>query len=288
MRTILILFGLLFSVAAFGQQQMFLRGSAAGSGDVAILDGTPTPDIAYCACWLVTAYAGPILRVRRDSDNTEQDIDRSGQDIDQASLTAFCSGANCFVTTLYDQTGGGQDATQAVAGEQPKIYDSVTGIVLDTGFPALNFTDNLTQNLTLPGLTNQTFNSYFLTSTSDESYVYMVRGSQTSAPWGYVALRNSPLTTFVNYQGASSLYVNNVLESPANRGEVYTATNGRKIIVHYGSTGTELVEWNFGNYGNNTEISYTGNLYGIIHFFTDQSATQTATHDALNAYFSIY
>jgi hypothetical protein len=49
-----------------------------------------------------------IVRLRRDSDNTEQDFATlSNGNLDVASISTFKSAANLFVVTLYDQTGNG-------------------------------------------------------------------------------------------------------------------------------------------------------------------------------------
>lgn len=67
-------------------------------------------------------YGGPLMRVRRESDNAEQDIyfTLSGL-LDTAQLLSFCSATNCFVVDWYDQGPSGNDATQANASRQPQI-----------------------------------------------------------------------------------------------------------------------------------------------------------------------
>jgi hypothetical protein len=76
------------------------------------------------------------MRLRRASDNTEQDIGFNGIDLDTTSLTAFCTGTDCFIHTWYDQSGNADDLVQTTNALQYKIYDSATGIVLDNGKPA--------------------------------------------------------------------------------------------------------------------------------------------------------
>lgn len=56
---------------------------------------------------LLTSYTGPWLRVRRSSDNAEQDCTTV------ASILAFCGAGNGFVVTIYDQTGLVDDLTQS-------------------------------------------------------------------------------------------------------------------------------------------------------------------------------
>ena len=96
---------------------------------------------AYSLRQLDVDYAGSAIRVRRASDNAEQDIGFDGNgDLDTTALATFCSGTDGFVKVWYDQAGA-NDATQTTTGSQPKIYDSVTGVVTENGKPAVQFDD---------------------------------------------------------------------------------------------------------------------------------------------------
>jgi len=110
--------------------------------------GSLMPDIYGDAFWalvdsavikLSLRYLGGTncVKVRRDSDDQEQDIGFSGSSIDATALDTFCSGANGYVKTWYDQSANAYEFTQADTTKQPKIYDSATGIVLENGKPAL-------------------------------------------------------------------------------------------------------------------------------------------------------
>lgn len=68
-------------------------------------------------------YAGPLLRVRRSSDNAETDIGSIGTGPDTAALLAFVGAGSGYVTTWYDQIGAGH-ATQATAGLQPRVVNA--------------------------------------------------------------------------------------------------------------------------------------------------------------------
>lgn len=86
------------------------------------------PSAHYWAVWscarrLVDTYTGPLIRVRRASDNAEQDIGftASGghQVLDEDALTAFIGSSTWYVVTAYDQSLSGFDVSQATAGSQP-------------------------------------------------------------------------------------------------------------------------------------------------------------------------
>ena len=108
-------------------------------------------------------YSGFAIRVRRASDNTEQDIGFTGNDLDTTSLSTFCSGTDGFVTTWYDQSGQAFDATQTTNSRQPKIYDSINGITQDTrGNNALEFDAGLLQYFQFPTAVEDKLQSFVL------------------------------------------------------------------------------------------------------------------------------
>ena len=83
---------------------------------------------AYSLRLLSSTYSGNAIKVRRASDNTEQDIGFSNNELDTSSLETFCSGTDGFVTTWYDQSGNSYNITQATAADQPKIVSSGTSL----------------------------------------------------------------------------------------------------------------------------------------------------------------
>jgi hypothetical protein len=95
------------------------------SAFVGLLDTVPGALAAYSfARKLRLAYSGSLIRLRRSSDNAESDFGANALgDLDTASITTWLSGANGFITTVYDQSGNGYDLTQATAGAQPS-YDA--------------------------------------------------------------------------------------------------------------------------------------------------------------------
>jgi len=96
-----------------------------GSGAQLLLDTYPGAAAAYSLRKLRSGYTGPCIRVRRFSDNAEQDFTAS--EVGDGTLVSFLSGASGFVTTLYDQSGNGRDATQTVASNQPRMRQDAGG-----------------------------------------------------------------------------------------------------------------------------------------------------------------
>lgn len=89
-----------------------------------LLDAYPGAAAAYSVRKLRNAYTGSAIRVRRSSDNAESDIGFSSGNLDTSALTTFCGAGDGFVTTWYDQSGNGYNATQSTAANQPQIVSS--------------------------------------------------------------------------------------------------------------------------------------------------------------------
>jgi len=106
--------------------------------DGLLLNFIPDSEVGYSLRKINITYSGPCIRVRRDSDNVENDIFFNGVDLDISSLVAFCSGASGYVVTWYDQSGNTNDLTQLVSAEQPQIVS--LGVTLsENGKPCLQF-----------------------------------------------------------------------------------------------------------------------------------------------------
>lgn len=79
--------------------------------------------IIWCGlrAYSVSTIGANAIRLRRDSDNTEQDfVTVAGGGLDLAGITSFKGAANLFITKLYDQIGTNH-FTQATAGFQPSF-----------------------------------------------------------------------------------------------------------------------------------------------------------------------
>ena len=108
---------------------------------------------AYSLRQLSTTYTGNAIRVRRASDNTEQDIGFVDGELDTASLTTFCSATDGFVTTWYDQSRSANNVIQSTAAYQPKIVSSGSVITVN-GYQVIQYdgsNDNLGTSLTATG-----------------------------------------------------------------------------------------------------------------------------------------
>ena len=129
---------------------------------------------AYSVRKLRTAYTGSAMRIRRHSDNVEQDIgfDSNG-DLDTAAITSFVGANSASVVTWYEQSGQAStyNLTQPTTSRQPRITDSSGNVFTLNGKPAIDDTNNSAARLSFntsfgqaPSGINQPFHTFNVVS----------------------------------------------------------------------------------------------------------------------------
>jgi SPP1 family predicted phage head-tail adaptor len=184
------------SLLATGTTTADLTVEAAAS---LLLDLYPNAATAYSLRKLRTAYSGSAVRVRRSSDNTEQDIGFTGNDLNTTALTTFVGAGNGFVTTWYDQSGNARNATQTTQANQPQIVVSGT-VLTQSGKPIMKFTAN-----------SQVLNTNAFALSANRTYVMTLYNltNVTSSYKVYLGAQAGGVDAFVNgivgQFGASSI-----------------------------------------------------------------------------------
>ena len=103
-----------------------------------------SPVLALSTRRINSGYTGPLIRLRRSTDSTEQDFGSSlsmGETVDYSAIDTFLGGGTAHVVKWYDQSGQGRDLQQTVASDQPTFDDGAT-----TG-RAVRFNGNSSVNL---------------------------------------------------------------------------------------------------------------------------------------------
>ena len=297
MRYLTIIF-LFITTFATGQQQMFLRSTPA-AGVTGILDSYTGAEAAYATALLYSSYGGSCLRVRRDSDNAEQDIGFSGQDIDEAAINSFCSGANCFVKTWYDQSGSGNDATQATAGNQPKIYDSSTGIIYENSVVAVYFDGSDVLRTTSIYLGNSVSGLVVNTPLASPAlYFNQMNFSSNERSWSIQQSNDVVVVTYSSRTSGFSASIDNTGNTISLNTQVlhFGILKETSIESFYNSStdgATSTASWDdFSqplNLGGVPNSSFGANKMQVsVVYASDQSANRTAIETAINNYFNIY
>ena len=245
-----------------------------------LLDTYSGAAAAYSLRSLSLAYGGSVVRVRRSSDNTEQDF--TAAQVTDGTLTTFCGAGNGFVQTWYDQSGNGRNATQTTTANQPQIVSS--GALLTEGAkPTLSFAGSpVVLTLTNSILTAQPFTSFAVyTATANLSPVF--GGTANGATFArrgtgeYIIFAGTVLATGVH---------------PSTRQLATALFNGasslgwwQSIQILSGSAGSNTV---VDLIGGNTNDCLTGNIQELIFYSSDQSSNRVAIETSINAHYSIF
>lgn len=124
---------------AFPAKPQLFKYPIMSSVALMLLDLYPGATAAYSLRKLRKAYIGACIRVRRSSDNSEQDIGFSGNVLDTVTLLNFVGAGNGHVVTWYDQSLTPRNISQSIALSQPMIIN--TGVIyeLSSGKPSVKF-----------------------------------------------------------------------------------------------------------------------------------------------------
>lgn len=282
----------------------FVFGGSFGSAVPLLLDTYPAA-AAYSLRKLRTAYTGAAIRVRRSSDNAEQDIGFIGNDLDTASLLSFVGAGNGFVSTWYDQSGNIANITRGVLSQQPLIVSS--GVVVTKGTkPSVDFDgtdDLLALGSALPALNTGNQFSIFSVSSSDLLNTLRTLWSNASSGSsnqlrGFGDTRNisSPINFFINNSAGTGF--SSILSITRNntdqRLQVSVMDSGNVIrgFDNGAVGGTATYTLTYANValiiGTGANGAHNGTVQEFIVFNTNQLSNRTAIESNINTYYGIY
>ena len=274
---------------------MFLatHGILARGGGVVpslLLDTYPNAAVAYSLRKLRTAYTGSAIRVRRSSDNAEQDIAFVGNDLDTTSMLTFCGAGNGFITTWYDQSTNANNSTQATAALQAQIVSS-GNLILDaiTGKITTTWTTdsyNLTNAITTVQLMyhymvfNRTLNTNSTAGLSNSAATAptMLRWLATT---GDITSRISALITHSTNTATGSNLITTLRDS-SNVVKMFR----NSVALTTGTSSTIGASLN--NWGNANASRNSGNFAELVHWNNDQEANRTGIETNANTYWNAY
>lgn len=256
-----------------------------------LLDDYPGAAGAYSLRRLSSTYEGDAIRVRRSSDNAEQDIGFVGEDLDTASLLSFVGAGNGFVTVWYDQSGSVNNATQSTAGAQPQIVDSGSVVMVD-GNPALDFNGKwvragITQNQPFTSLVVHKFDTINAGSTTGND---IFDGNTNGGDRTLLDLRNGNYRFFAGatFETSVAASTNNALMYVfwSNTSSQYALNNASLATVGSSIGGGDIDgELSIG-YTNNP--NFLGKMQEILIYDGDKAGDRTELNSNINNHYSIY
>jgi len=257
-----------------------------------ILDTFTGAAAAYSVRKLSSTYTGDALRVRRSSDDTEQDIGFNGSnELDTAAILAFVGTGgsdNGFVSKWYDQSGNGRDVIQADGAEQPKIV-SAGSVITEGGKPALDFdgSDDYLQNTTI---TSSTPTTYFLTAKANRTGVIQrFTDGGVSGSTRHSIYQNGDFKYFAgaNLTGATEDTNQNIHYYLASGGDSQAILNGGTAAT--GDSGTATLN------GLTLAARWDGAaqwgdvlIQELIVYSSNKSGNQEEIRSNINTHFSIF
>lgn len=267
-----------------------------------LLDLYPNAAAAYSLRKLRTAYTGSAIRVRRSSDNTEQNIGFVNNVLDEAALTTFCGAGNGFVTTWYDQSGNSINATNSTAANQPQIVSS--GIVIkQNSKPSIQGDGTnyfLTNNLGSTTVPVSTFIASIRTSGTGYAYDWAMgeAGWATALSAMSSGLEVSTQNFFqwsggaVHLDGTSTLntfYLKSILNlTSAPRLLFYKNNVSQTIGQPSGTISTDGKGTIFGDASASKAQRFAGKISELIIYKSDQTSNVNAINTNINTHYAIY
>ena len=279
-----------------------------------LLDRYEGAAAAYSLRILKGDYTGPLVRVRRDVTNTEvdvypdenltislnspvlnvaeatTDVTVNPEDTSATTLGEFVADAgndpdglgatvSAFVVVWYDQANS-NNASQDISTSQPKIYDSVNGVVTENGKPAITRTSQTMQLDFSIDRSSGVYSVAFVGQVVDRSVVFSDNGS------GYVlfAKSNETNSSFGNLS-STSVFVDGSSSSISSAGDAYAAFISNQSLVSVFTSHSWASD--------SLSLGYSGSATGmyqlqeIIIYTTDQSSNRTGIESNINNHYQI-
>ena len=282
-------------------------GGGGGGGSSFLLDDYPNTTGHSYSLRQLSSTVTNVVRVRRTSDNTEQDFTAAG--LTDGTLDLFCGEEQGLVAKWYDQSNS-SDVINFTALQQPLIYNGEEGgVLLQNGKPCMEF-DGIDDSLQVLLALSPVNRAYYLFAVNTfvsgpaigepEVYMYGLKADfpapltgNNSIRWDGLGakLRGSSDLSFIASQGTQYLYYARQQSGPGPfSGSTIKANLAQNPISGFTDNGAAPINTitlgdNPNNYaGQNSNIK----LQEFILYLADPGVNATPIESNINTHYSIY
>jgi len=263
-----------------------------GDGFSYFLDDYSGASRAYSLRKLSSTYTGDAIEVRRDSDDTTQNIGFVDNVLDTGSLLTFVGAGSGYVKTWYNQDGSGtNNAVNTATGFQPVIVSSGS-LITDNGKPAIDF-----------GIAND--DTLIFSNFTPSTIILIARSYGASGILNYALGSNTGGIGLDGTYNGDGITPDTIFAWDGSTPALATSVSGRTqtIFQLYADTAVDSgsiylensLEANDGGYtpigltniGNRGGSSFalSGSIQEVIMYSTDESATQRGQYTNLVDYY---
>jgi PKD repeat protein len=309
-----------FSFSTLGFKNITLLAGKVGAGGVEIknnyieilaallLDAFPNAEAAYSLRKLRAAYTGDAIRVRRSSDNTEQDIGFNGSNgLDTTALTTFVGADDGFVVTWYDQSGNGRDVTQTSSANQPQIVSSGS-VIAENGKPSVLFDGtndflNRTQSASnlfatnfsvfaVHNVTGGSTRKFIIESTSANSDVFNPSMEYNGNLPTNLRLFSGQVAGFTSTIGTNTYGNSQIIATGLKNGttiqEIFVNNNSEGSTSPSQTPTTNITGFNIGTFRSANDRFFGGNMQEIILYNSYESTNRSGINTNINTYYNVF
>jgi hypothetical protein len=264
--------------------------------------GQTTTDAWTSVSMSITAFGGGVLFFRGRSGGS-QTFSADGDVFYLKNIVVTQTTADGAVTTFYDQSGNGNNATNATESEQPLVVSGGT-LVTENGKAAIDF-DGVDDEFNAISADLVTGNSAYAAFTIAKSttivssdYYFGINATQNGAGAGTTVALTPEFAVRVN---GNCIFTDSASGSQQLLSLLYDGTtiqnhslhiNGTSSAVSSSANGTSAMNVASGDFrigGWGVSAGYlTGTMQEIIIFNSDQSANRTGIESNINDHFDIY
>lgn len=259
-----------------------------------------SPEMAFSLRLISSSYTGGLVRIRRSSDNAELDflpdgsnvLSMSSQDTGLTTTLSSWIGSNSgYITTWYDQSGNGYNASNSTAAGQPRIVNAGTlETDPDNGNVAMSLNTSWFSSIVGTSTTVQVFSHYVVGNRQATGVYYFSLGNLAVSPqfleWNtsnnVISRLDAPATTHFATDTTTADFLYYILRDSSNNVKAWK-NNSAGATGSQSTTGSTIDDI-FQN-GNRTSSAYCQEMV-LIH--SDVEADRLKIQNYANDYWGVY